>query len=76
MILNNVDDRAAVAGVAKLMPRLKGGHVVVTARASNFPAGVRKLEVSTLDENAASQFILDRTEGDRSTSNDDDGAFP
>ena len=72
MILNNVDDRAAVAGVAKLMPRLKGGHVVVTARASNFPAGVRKLEVSTLDENAASQFILDRTEGDRSTSNDDD----
>jgi hypothetical protein len=37
MILDNVDDRAAVAEVAKLMPRLKGGHVVVTARASNFP---------------------------------------
>jgi hypothetical protein len=56
MILDNVDDGAAVAEVAKLIPRLKGGHVVVTARASNFPAGVRKLQVSTLDENAAAQF--------------------
>jgi tetratricopeptide (TPR) repeat protein len=71
MILDNVDDCAAVAEVAKLMPRLKGGHVVVTARASNFPAGVRKLEVSTLDENAAAQFLLDRTEADRSKSKDD-----
>ena len=71
MILDNVDDRAAVAEVAKLTPRLKGGHVVVTARASNFPANVRKLEVSTLDENAAAQFLLDRTEADRSKSKDD-----
>jgi hypothetical protein len=38
MILDNVDDKDAVAEVAKLMPRLKGGHVVITARASNFPA--------------------------------------
>jgi tetratricopeptide (TPR) repeat protein len=71
MILDNVDDRVAVAEVAKLVPRLKGGHVVITARAANFPAGVRKLEVSTLDETAAAQFLLDRTEADRSTSKDD-----
>jgi tetratricopeptide (TPR) repeat protein len=71
MILDNVDDRAAVAEVAKLMPRLKGGHVVVTARASNFPAGVRKLELSTLDENAAAQFLLDRTDVDRNKSRND-----
>src|ERR1700733_1781328 len=71
MILDNVDDRAALAEVAKLMPRLKGGHVVITARASNFPAGVRKLEVSTLDESAAAQFLLDRSEADRSKSKDD-----
>jgi tetratricopeptide (TPR) repeat protein len=71
MILDNVDDSSAVAQVAKLMPRLKGGHVVVTARASNFPAGVRKLQVSTLDENAAAQFLLDRTDADRSKSKDD-----
>jgi tetratricopeptide (TPR) repeat protein len=71
MILDNVDGRAAVAAVAKLIPRLKGGHVVLTARASNFPAGVRKLEVSTLDENAAAQFLLDRTDADRSKNKDD-----
>jgi tetratricopeptide (TPR) repeat protein len=71
MILDNVDDRAAVAEVANLMPRLKGGHVVVTARTSNFPAFVRKLEISTLDENAAAQFLLDRTEADRTKSKDD-----
>ena len=74
MILDNVDDRAAVAEVAKLMPRLKGGHVVVTARASNFPAGVRKLEVSTLDENAASAIPARPDGSDRSKSKDDDGA--
>jgi tetratricopeptide (TPR) repeat protein len=71
MILDNVDDRAAVAELAKLVPRLKGGHVVITARASNFPAGLRKLEVSTLDENAATQFLLDRTDAHRSKSKDD-----
>jgi tetratricopeptide (TPR) repeat protein len=71
MILDNVDDKDAVAEVAKLMPRLKGGHVVVTARTSNFPAGVRRLQVSTLDEDAAAQFLLDRTEADRAKSKDD-----
>jgi hypothetical protein len=71
MILDNVDDKDAVAEVAKLVPRLKGGQVVVTARASNFPAGVRKLQVSTLDEDAATQFLLDRTEADRAKSRDD-----
>jgi len=71
MILDNVDDRAAVAEVAKLMPRLKGGDVIITARASNFPAGFSKLEVSTLDENAGAQFLLDRTDVDRDKSKDD-----
>jgi hypothetical protein len=71
MILDNVDDRAAVAEVVKLLPRLKGGHVVVTARASNFPAGVRKLELGVLEEGAAAQFLLDRTEADRAKSKDD-----
>ena len=71
MILDNVDDRAAVAEVAKLMPRLKGGHVVVTARAANFPAGFQKLELGVLEEGAAAQFLLDRTEADRANSKDD-----
>ena len=53
MILDNVDDDKAVAAVTKLMARLKGGHVIVTARAANFPASLRKLELDVLDEDAA-----------------------
>ena len=71
MILDNVDDKDAVAAVSQLMPRLKGGHVIVTARATNFPAGFRKLELDVLDEGAARQFLLDRTDADRSKTKDD-----
>jgi tetratricopeptide (TPR) repeat protein len=72
MILDNVDDGPAVAAVGKLRPQLNGGHVVVTARASKFPAGIRMLgELPSLDESAASQFLLDRTEASRSKAADD-----
>jgi tetratricopeptide (TPR) repeat protein len=71
MILDNVDDGAAVAAVSQLLPRLKGGHVIVTARAANFPPAIRKLELPALHEDAATQFLLDRTENDRSKAPDD-----
>ena len=71
MILDNVDDEKAVAAVSKLMARLKGGHVIVTARASNFPASLRKLELDVLDEEAATEFLLERTRDDRAHANDD-----
>ena len=48
MILDNVDDENAVAAVSKFLPRLKGGHFIVTGRAANYPAGVRKLELDVL----------------------------
>ncbi len=57
MILDNVDDGNAAAAVGKLMARLKGGHVIVTARAANFPASLRKLELGVLDEEAATNFF-------------------
>ena len=53
MILDNVDDEEAVAAIVSLMPRLRGGHVIVTGRAANFPASIRKLELGVLDEEAA-----------------------
>ena len=71
MILDNVDDGAAVAAVSQLLPRLNGGHVIVTARAANFPAPIRKLELPALSEDAATQFLLERTENDRSKAPDD-----
>ncbi len=65
LILDNVDDAGAVAAVTKLMPRLTNGHVIVTARATIFPAGLRKLEVDVLDEDSATRFLLDRTREER-----------
>jgi len=71
MILDNVDDENGVASVSKLMARLKGGHVIVTARASNFPAALHKLELDVLDEDAATEFLLERTRDDRAPAEDD-----
>jgi len=71
MILDNVDDEKAVAAVGSRMARLKGGHVIVTARASNFPASLRKLELDVLDEDAATEFLLERTRDDRARGGDD-----
>jgi tetratricopeptide (TPR) repeat protein len=71
MILDNVDDPEAVKAVTELMPRLKGGHAIVTARAANFPATIRKLELDVLAEEAATQFLLERTANDRQRAKDD-----
>ncbi len=71
MILDNVDDGAAVAAVSQLLPRLKDGHVIVTARAANFPPAIRKLALPALGEHAATQFLLDRTSEDRSRAPND-----
>ena len=72
LILDNVDDEKAVAAVGKLMPRLNGGHVIVTARASNFPPALPTLELDALDEKSATQFLLERTRGKRVEAADDE----
>jgi tetratricopeptide (TPR) repeat protein len=72
MILDNVDDPEAVRAVVELMPRLKGGHLIVTARATNFPATIRKLELDTLDDEPATRFLLERTADDRQLAKDDE----
>jgi tetratricopeptide (TPR) repeat protein len=71
MIVDNVDDGEAVKAVTKLMARVRGGHVIVTGRASNFPASLRKLELDVLDEDAATAFLLERTADDRTAEADD-----
>jgi tetratricopeptide (TPR) repeat protein len=73
LILDNVDDETTVAAVGAWMRRLKGGHVVVTARAANFPASLRKFELGALDEESATAFLLERTQGDREPARDDPG---
>jgi tetratricopeptide (TPR) repeat protein len=71
MIVDNVDDPAAVTAVDKLLARLSGGKVVVTGRAGNFPASLRKLELGVLDRPASVAFLLERTDTDRAHALDD-----
>src|SRR5262249_51398132 len=49
MIVDNIDDAAAVTAIGKLLPRLHGGHVIVTGRISNFPGAIKKLELGIVD---------------------------
>ena len=72
MILDNVDDEKAVAAVANLIPRLRNGHVIVTARATMLPAALQKLELGVLDEDSATHFLLERTDGEREKAKDDE----
>jgi len=71
MIVDNVDDETAVAAVDKLLARLSGGKVIVTGRAGNFPASLRKLELDVLDRPASVAFLLERTDEDRTHAPDD-----
>jgi tetratricopeptide (TPR) repeat protein len=70
-IVDNVDDPEAVAAVDKLLARLSGGKVIVTGRAGNFPASLRKLELGVLDRPASVAFLMERTDADRAKSPDD-----
>ena len=71
LILDNADDGEAVAAVAKLLARLKGGHALVTGRATKFPPALKKFELGVLAEDAAVAFLLERTEGSRVSYPDD-----
>jgi tetratricopeptide (TPR) repeat protein len=71
MILDNIDDEQAVAAAAELMARLKGGHVIVTARASEFPASIKTLELGVLAPEPATVFLMERTQDKRAVASDD-----
>ncbi len=71
MILDNVDDEQAIAAVSALMARLKGGRVIVTARAADFPAHIQTLELGALDLEPATRFLIDRTQNRRAAAADD-----
>ncbi len=72
MILDNVDDRPAMAAVAHLLPKLRGGQVLITGRLSTFPAGIRKLELGEISIDDATSFLLERTDAGRRHAADDE----
>jgi hypothetical protein len=73
MILDNVDSENAANAVEDLIPRLNGGHILVTSRLSNYSNAVTVLPVKVLGENDAVEFLLARTSGKRRKQDDDAG---
>ncbi|HEV7672171.1 MAG TPA: tetratricopeptide repeat protein [Thermoanaerobaculia bacterium] len=65
LILDNIDSKEAAAAVDALIPRLQGGHVLLTGRLARWGAEVEPIELDVLAEQAAADFLLGRTKGRR-----------
>ena len=72
LILDNVDTEEAARAVESLLPGLRAGHVVITSRLGNWGQGVDPLELDVLDEGPSTAFLLERTEGRRRATPDDE----
>jgi len=65
LILDNADTRQAAEAVEEVMPWLRGGHVIVTSRLSDWSGSVETVELELLSEAAAAEFLLERTKNRR-----------
>ncbi len=72
LIFDNVDTVAAVAAVQALVPKLSGGQVVITSRIARWEGSVRTLVLDLLSEEAAVDYLLERTNAGRQPQPDDE----
>jgi tetratricopeptide (TPR) repeat protein len=73
LILDNIDTEDAARAVREILPRLGNGHVLLTSRRREWPPAVRKQPLGELTREEAIQFLLQRTEGERTPAADDAG---
>lgn len=71
LILDNVDSEDASAAVDRLIAHLHGGHVLLTGRLARWSAGIERIELDVLTEEAAAGFLLARTKGGRRATKED-----
>jgi len=72
LVLDNVDAKETLAEVENLLAKLSGGHVIVTSRLSDFSANFQPLALDVLPLDDAVAFLLERSEGRRRKSADDE----
>ncbi|MGB9365574.1 MAG: tetratricopeptide repeat protein [Xanthobacteraceae bacterium] len=72
LVLDNVDSREAMAAVEALLKDLRGGRLVVTSRLSDFSGNFAPLPLDVLPVDDAAAFLLERTEGRRRKSAEDE----
>lgn len=73
LIFDNVDTKESSQHTESLLKYLRGGHVIITTRIADWSAQVAELELDVLSEDAAADFLLERT-SDRRISAPDDSA--
>jgi tetratricopeptide (TPR) repeat protein len=71
LILDNVDTEEAEGAVLEILPRLSNGHVLVTSRRADWPAGVDERSLDKLPPEEAARFLLERTGKKRAKAADD-----
>ncbi len=74
LILDNIDSKPAAQAVRSLLPKLAGGHAVLTSRLTNWSGSIQAIDVKELSSEAATEFLLVRTEGSRRRQADDAAA--
>jgi tetratricopeptide (TPR) repeat protein len=74
LILDGVDTAEAAEAVEALLPRLAGGHVLVTGNASSWSDAVQAQPVDGLSPAAAAEFLLQRTQAGRPAQPDDEAS--
>jgi tetratricopeptide (TPR) repeat protein len=71
LIVDNVDTDPAAKAVQELLSQLRGGQVVITSRVDHWGRSVERLNVDVLSRESSTDFLLERTAGERITSPDD-----
>jgi len=74
LILDNIDTDAALQAAHKLLGRLRGGHVVLTSRLTQFPRDVERLDLDVLTLDDAADFLLTATPNRRKAPDDTEQA--
>jgi tetratricopeptide (TPR) repeat protein len=72
LIIDNADTPASRKAASDLLSLIPNGHVVITSRLADWPAGVTPLDLDVLSEDSSVEFLLERTEGRRIRKDDDD----
>ncbi|HSK79602.1 MAG TPA: tetratricopeptide repeat protein [Thermoanaerobaculia bacterium] len=71
LILDNVDTEEAEQAVLEILPALKGGHILITSRRTNWPAEIQERPIEKLSQEEATRYLLDRTKQKRASGSDD-----
>jgi len=63
LILDGADSEEASEAIKNLLPRLKGGHLLITSRFRRWPDAFRPIQLDLFSEDQAAEFLFKATKG-------------